>query len=66
MNERNEILKILKEEYGIKDSRDLLSRLNSLGNLDVSMFCGEPKRQELRHGKGRVFDKTDGERRKMA
>ena len=41
MAKSEEILKILREEYGIKTSQDLDKAIKNLKPVDLHPFCGE-------------------------
>jgi len=43
MAKSDEILRILREEYGIKNARDLNKAIKKLKPIDLFPFCGEVK-----------------------
>ncbi len=43
MMNAEEIVRILREEYGINSEAELDRRLQEMGGIDISVFCVKPK-----------------------
>lgn len=47
MNRMDDVVEILKNEYGIETVAELQDAILKLGSIDISPFCGEiPKKEE--------------------
>ena len=46
MDNRSEVEKILSEEYGIKNAKELKKAINELDYLDIGPFCYIPKKEK--------------------
>ena len=46
MDELNDVVKILEEEYGVRSLADLDDAMTTLGFLDLSPFCAPINRKE--------------------
>ena len=46
MDELNDVVKILEEEYGVRSMADLDDAITKLGFLDQSPFCAPINRKE--------------------
>lgn len=57
-NKREQLAKILREEYGITTVRELDEAISKLGTIDLSIFCVKPESSKT----GRRRKKTDASR----
>lgn len=46
MADANTLVEILKTEYGIKTVEDLQRAIESIGGIDISIFCSKGRTKE--------------------